>query len=72
MLEYASIRLRFVCTTATTVPRIIVAADTTHSTGIQSALSGANAEATMRTNAANAAALTAVDMNPATMAGAPS
>ena len=34
MLEYASIRLTLVCTTPTTVPRIIVAAAITQRTGI--------------------------------------
>ena len=44
MLEYASIRFRFVCATPTTVPRIIVAAAITHTTGAQSALNGSNDE----------------------------
>ena len=72
MLEYASIRFRFVCATPTTVPRIIVAAAMTQTIGAQSALNGSNAIRNTRTNAANAAAFTAVDMKPVTMAGAPS
>src|SRR5476649_1654896 len=72
MLEYASIRFRFVWATPTTVPRIIVAAAITHTTGAQSALSGANADRNTRTNAANAAALTPVDMKPVTAGDAPS
>src|SRR4030095_8763059 len=72
MLEYASIRFRFVCATPTTVPRIIVAAAITHTIGAQSALNGSNEERNTRANAANAAALTPVDMKPVTIAGAPS
>ena len=72
MLEYASIRFRFVCATPTTVPRIIVAAAITQTTGAQSALNGSNAERNTRAKAANAAAFTPVDMKPVTMAGAPS
>ena len=40
--------------------------------GAQSALSGSSAERNTRANAANAAALTPVDMKPVTMVGAPS
>src|SRR6266705_2454891 len=72
MLEYASIRLRFVCATPTNVPTIIVSMATPQSTGIQSARIGSNAERNTRTNAANAAALTPVDMKPVTAGGAPS
>src|SRR5262249_5562587 len=72
MLEYASIRLTLVCTTPTTVPRIIVAAATTESTGIQWLSSDSSGERKTRTNAAKAAALTPVDRNPVTVVGAPS
>src|SRR5919109_3622718 len=72
MLEYASIRLMFVCTTPTTVPRIIVAAATTVSTGIHSSFSGSSGDRKTRTKAANAAAFTPVDMNAVTIVGAPS
>src|SRR5580765_5745897 len=61
-----------VCTTPTTVPRIIVAAAITERTGIHSPLSGSRADRNTRTNAANAAALTEVDMKAVTMVGAPS
>ena len=39
---------------------------------LQSPRSGSNADRNTRTNAANAAALTPVDMNPVTAGGAPS
>ena len=64
MLEYASIRLTFVCATPTTVPTIIVAAAMTQMHRRSScARSGSNADRNTRTNAANAAAFTPVDMN---------
>src|ERR1051326_3599805 len=72
MLEYASIRLMLDCETPTTVPMIIVAAATTQRMLPQPVRSGSNAERNTRTNAANAAALTPVDMNPVTEDGAPS
>src|SRR5437764_8554333 len=72
MLEYASIRLTLVCATPTTVPTIIVAAATGQSTAPQLARSGSNADRKTRTNAANAAAFTPVDMNAVTAGGAPS
>src|SRR5688572_20994830 len=72
MLEYASMRFRLLCATPTTVPRIIVAAATQATSGAQSVLKGSNAERNTRVKAANAATLTPVDMNPVTMAGAPS
>ena len=72
MLEYASMRLRLVCATPTTVPTIIVAAATHHSTGAQSAIIGSRPFRNTRTNAAIAAALTPVDMKPVTTVGAPS
>src|SRR5919106_6734625 len=72
MLEYASIRFTFVCTTPTTVPTIIVTAAMAESTGIHCACSGSSGERNTRTNAANAAAFTPVDMNAVTIVGAPS
>src|SRR5215469_11409167 len=72
MLEYASMRLTLVCATPTTVPTIIVSAAIGQSTAPQLARSGSNADRNTRTNAANAAALTPVDMNPVTAGGAPS
>src|SRR5438046_6230332 len=72
MLEYASIRFTFVCTTPTTVPTIIVAAAIPERTGIHWAWSGSKGEWNTRTNAANAAALSPVDMNAVTIVGAPS
>src|SRR5262245_1438244 len=72
MLEYASMRFTFCCATPTTVPTIIVAAAIGQSTDPQLARSGSNADRNTRTNAANAAALTPVDMKPVTAEGAPS
>src|SRR5215510_2574295 len=50
----------------------MVAAAITHTIGAHSALNGSNDERNTRANAANAAAFTPVDMNPVTIAGAPS
>src|SRR4029079_3402483 len=72
MLEYASIRLRLLCATHTTVPRIIAAAASHEPNGAPSAVNGSKDERNTRANAANAAALTPVDMKPVTIAGAPS
>src|SRR6478736_9915955 len=72
MLEYASIRLTLVCATPTTVPRIIVKAAMGQRTLPQLARSGSSADRNTRTNAANAAALTPVDMKAVTDGGAPS
>src|SRR5204863_9193495 len=72
MLEYASMRFTLDCDTPTTVPTIIVAAATTQTMFPHPARSGSNAERNTRTNAANAAAFTPVDMNPVTAGGAPS
>ena len=72
MLEYASMRLMLVCTTPTTVPRIIVAPAMTPSAGIHWSCSGSSGERKTRTKAAKAAALTPVDMNAVTIVGAPS
>ncbi len=80
MLEYASIRLTLDWATPTTVPRIIVRPAIAESTGAQpmpvsapggSVRSGSSVERNTRTNAAKAAALTPVDMNPVTSVGAP-
>ena len=65
-------RFRLVCATPTTVPRIIVAAARSQTTGAHSVLKGSKDDRNTRANAANAAALTPVDMKPVTMAGAPS
>src|SRR5476649_2709030 len=72
MLEYASNRLTLDCATPTTVPTIIVAAAIVQRISLHWACSGANAERNTRTNAANAAAFTPVDMKPVTAGGAPS
>src|SRR4051812_32341158 len=72
MLEYESIRFTFDCATPTTVPTIIVAAAITQITSLHVPRSGSNADRKTRTNAANAAALTPVDMKPVTAGGAPS
>src|SRR5262245_41656948 len=72
MLEYASMRLTLDCETPTTVPTIIVAAAITQTMPPQVPRSGSNAARNTRTNPANAAALTPVDMNPVTAGGAPS
>src|SRR3989337_1978811 len=61
-----------VCTTPITVPTIIVRAAITDSTGIHCACSGSSGDRNTRTKAANAAALTPVDMKAVTMVGAPS
>ena len=65
-------RFTLVCTTPTTVPRIIVTAAIAESTGIHCPWSGSSGDRNTRTNAANAAAFTPVDMNAVTMVGAPS
>src|SRR5206468_12138111 len=72
MLEYASIRFTFDCATPTTVPTIIVAAAIAHAMSAQLPRSGSNAERNTRAKAANAAALTPVDMKAVTAGGAPS
>src|SRR3954454_6109438 len=72
MLEYASMRLTLDCVTPATVPTIIVAAARTQTASAHVPRSGSNAERNTRTNAANAAAFTPVDMNAVTAGGAPS
>ncbi len=71
MLEYASMRLTLLCATPTIEPTSIVATAMPHSTGAQSARTASNADRNTRTNAANAAAFTPVDMKPVTTVGAP-
>src|SRR5215212_9395407 len=65
-------RLTLLCATPTTVPTIIVAAAMTQITTLQSGCIDSNDVRKTRTNAANAAALTPVDMKPVTAGGAPS
>src|SRR5687768_10186061 len=65
-------RLMLVCTTPTTVPTIMVIAATTASIGIHCVCSESSGYRNTRTKAANAAALTPVDMNAVTIVGAPS
>ena len=66
-------RLTLVCATPTTVPTIIVAIALAPSERHPvRRCSGSNAVRNTRTNAANAAALTPVDMKPVTSVGAPS
>src|SRR5206468_9134212 len=60
------------CVTTATVPTIIDAAARTQTTSLQLPRSGSKADRNTRTNAANAAALTPVDMNAVTAGGAPS
>src|SRR6185295_12800490 len=72
MLEYASIRLTFDWTTPSTVPTIIVAAAISQIASVQLPRNGSNPDRNTRTNAANAAAFTPVDMNAVTAGGAPS
>src|ERR1700736_4280910 len=72
MLEYASILLTLDCATPTTAPTTIVRTAIAHTSGRQWGYSGSKAERKTRTNAANAAAFTPVDMKPVTAGGAPS
>ena len=72
MLEYASILFTFVCTSATTFPRVMVTAASTAKAMLQSAPSGPRPPTISRRIAANAAALGATDMNAAAGVGAPS
>src|SRR6478672_6993214 len=72
MLEYASIRLTLFCSTPTTAPTIIVAPAIGPSTCTHCPCIGSSVERNTRTNAANAAALTEVDMKAVTIVGAPS
>src|SRR5262245_52128429 len=72
MLEYASIRLMLLCSTPSTDPPIIVTAAIADRIGTQRPCSGSSGQRKTRANAANAAALTAVDMNAVTTVGAPS
>src|SRR2546427_11979228 len=72
MLEYASIRLVFVCASATTLPAIMVIAASTANTADQSRASGPMPETRTRRIAANAAAFGPTDMNAVAGVGAPS
>src|ERR671936_2672523 len=72
MLEYASIRFVFVCTSATTLPPVIVTAASTAKTLDQSTASGPMPETSTRRIAANAAAFGATDMKAVAGVGAPS
>src|SRR6185295_10896033 len=72
MLEYASIRFVFICTSATTFPPVMVTAARIANTELQSTASGASAMKSTRRIAANAAAFGATDMNAVAGVGAPS
>src|SRR5688572_19306974 len=72
MLEYASIRFTFVCTSATTFPAVIVNAASTANTVDQSTASGPIPATSTRRIAANAAAFGATDMKAVAGVGAPS
>src|ERR671935_2782734 len=72
MLEYASIRFVFVCTSATTLPPVIVTAASTAKTLDQSTASGPMPETSTRRIAAKAAAFGATDMKAVAGVGAPS
>ena len=72
MLEYASMRRTFRCTTPATAPSIIDAADSIQMTGSHCGCSPPKADMNTRTKAANAAAFTPADMKAVTTAGAPS
>ena len=72
MLEYASIRLIFVCAIATILPRIIDAAARRAMSSFTRPPIKSNVRMNMVINAANAAAFTPVDINAVTGVGAPS
>src|ERR1700716_1466724 len=72
MLEYASIRFVFICTSATTFPAVIVIAARTANTDDHSTASGPMPPTRTRRIAANAAAFGATDMNAVAGVGAPS
>src|SRR5260370_41832615 len=72
MLEYASILLTLDWATPTTAPTTIVRTAIAHTSARQCGYSGSKAERKTRTNAANAAAFTPVDMKPVTAGGPPS
>ena len=65
-------RLRFDCAMATTLPRVIVSAASTHSTAVQSAWTARTPERSSRTSTANTAAFDPVAMSAVTLVGAPS
>src|ERR1700680_5141172 len=66
MLEYASILLTLDWATPTTAPTTIVRTAIAQTSARQCGYSGSKAERKTRTNAANAAAFTPVDMKPVT------
>src|SRR5262249_60875136 len=70
MLEYASMRRTFRCTTPAATPSSIDSADNPHTTGAHCGCNPPKADMNTRTNAANAAALTPADMNAVTVGGA--
>src|SRR5579862_9924817 len=65
-------RLMLFWSTPTTVPTIIVRADTADRIGTHCDCIGSSVDRKTRTNAANAAAFTPVDMKAVTIVGAPS
>src|SRR6266540_5862285 len=71
MDEYASMRLRSVCTVASTAPPSIVTTATPAMTGRQSSTSPPSAPANTRRKPANPAALEPAAMNAVTGVGAP-
>jgi len=72
MLEYANIRFTFPCTSATTLPPVIVIAARIAKTALQSSPSGPRLPIMIRRIAANAAAFGATLMNAVAGVGAPS
>ncbi len=72
MLEYASMRLTFVCVTAVTFPTVIVSAAPTQRSPVQLGAAAPSAPANTRAKAAKPAAFTPTAMNAVTAVGAPS
>src|SRR2546426_9398993 len=72
MDEYASMRLRFDCAMAITLPAVMVTAATAHSRTLQSGCAARSATVSTRMSAAKAAALEPVAMSAVTDVGAPS
>ena len=72
MLEYASMRLMLRCSSAVTLPTVMVSAASIHRTLLQSAASGDSVCRKTRANAANAAALMPTAINAVTAVGEPS
>src|SRR5918996_2765131 len=69
--EYASIRFRFDCATAASLPRVSVTAASDHRSGAQSGGAGRTAPRNNRMTAAKAAAFEAVAIMVVTVVGAP-